>query len=125
MNRKSYTCAFFLFFSVLILPGYDSMAQNAETDKKIKKADAFLNIKDYAQALPLYLELDKTAPKDPQTSYAIGTCYYNLPGEILKSIPYFETALQSKDPNIPPRAYYNLGRAYHLKGDFDKAIEQF
>lgn len=125
MNRKTYTCAFLLFFSTIALYAPESMAQNAEIEKKIKKADAFLNIKDYAQALPLYLDLDRTAPKDPQTSYAIGTCYYHIPGEILKSILYYETALQSKDPNIPARAYFNLGRAYHLNNEFDKAIEQF
>jgi outer membrane protein OmpA-like peptidoglycan-associated protein len=125
MNRKTYTCAFLLFFSTMAFHAPESWAQNAEIEKKIKKADAFLNIKDYAQALPLYLELDRTAPKDPQTSYAIGTCYFNMPGDILKSIPYFETAVQSKDPNIPPRAYFNLGKAYHLNNDFDKAIEQF
>jgi outer membrane protein OmpA-like peptidoglycan-associated protein len=125
MNRKSYTCAFFLFFSVLTFAPYQSQAQNAELEKKIKKADAFLNIKDYAQALPLYLELNRISPKDPQTSYAIGTCYFNMPGEILKSIPYYETAVQSKDANVPPRAYFNLGRGYHLSNQFEKAIEQF
>jgi hypothetical protein len=86
MNRKSYTCAFLLFFSALSFQGYESHAQSAEIEKKIKKADAFLNIKDYSQALPLYLEIDKAAPKDPQTSYAIGVCYFNTPGQVLKSI---------------------------------------
>jgi outer membrane protein OmpA-like peptidoglycan-associated protein len=125
MNRKSYTCAFLLLISSLSFQSYDSFGQSAEIDRKIKKADALLNIKDYAQALPLYLELDKATPNDPQTSYAIGVCYFNMPGQLLKSIPYFEAAIKSKDTGIPPRAHFNLGKGYHLDGKFDAAIEQF
>lgn len=125
MNHKSYTCAFLLAFSVLSMAGNESWAQNAETEKKVKKADAFLNVKEYAQALPLYLDLDKAAPKDPLTQYAIGVCYFNIPGDLLKSVPYFENAVNSKNSGVPPRAYFYLGKAYHLHGKFDEAISLF
>jgi outer membrane protein OmpA-like peptidoglycan-associated protein len=125
MNRKSYACALLLFFLILPLMSYRSLAQGTETEKKVKKADSFLAIKEYAQALSLYLELDKSAPKDPQTNYAIGFCYANLPGELVKAIPYFEFATKSKGAEVPPRAYYYLGKAYHLEGKFDEAINQF
>jgi outer membrane protein OmpA-like peptidoglycan-associated protein len=111
-------------FAFLVFSLTSTLAQT-EIEKKVKKADALLNIKEYKQALPLYQELDKLAPKDPPTNYAIGVCYANLPNEQAKAIPFLEFALKSKNADVPPRANYYLGKAYHMSGKFEEAVESF
>jgi outer membrane protein OmpA-like peptidoglycan-associated protein len=107
-------------FTMLLSPS--AAAQNAEVDKKIKKADALLNVKEYKQALPIYLEIDKLTPNDPLNHYAIGVCYTSLPGEEAKAVPYLLTAVKSKNTDVPPRAQLLLAKAYHQNGQFDEAI---
>jgi tetratricopeptide (TPR) repeat protein len=111
-----------LIATFTLLLGQSAAAQNAEVDKKIKKADALLNVKEYKQALPIYLEIDKLTPNDPLNHYAIGVCYTSLPGQEAKAVPYLLTAVKSKNTDVPPRAQLLLAKAYHQNGQFDEAI---
>ncbi len=113
---------FLLLALIVMLHGFSATAQNTEVEKKIKKADALLNVKEYRQALPLYLDIDKLTPNDALNHYAIGVCYVHLTGEEAKAIPYLETAVKSKNPDVPPRSQFLLAKAYHQKGLYENAI---
>ncbi len=123
MKRFPYTLRWLMVTGALVASCSLAQAQNPEIDKKVKKADALLAVKEYKQALPLYLELDKLAPNDPLNQYAIGYCYSNLPGEETKAINYLQSAIKSKNPDVPAKANLYLGKAYHLKEQYEDAIK--
>src|SRR5690349_16950377 len=94
MYQKIYSA--FLIFLCSFLFSIQLSAQNKAVVAKIDKADKFFLINDFASALSLYLDLDKTEAKDALTNYRIGICYFNL-SQKEKALPYFEYALAHKN----------------------------
>ncbi len=93
----------------------------SDLEKKIQRADALLASKDYKQALPIYLELDKAKPNDPANHYAIGICYTQI-NEAQKATPYLKSAIESKSKDVPDKVYYWYGKSLHLGGKFEEAV---
>jgi outer membrane protein OmpA-like peptidoglycan-associated protein/tetratricopeptide (TPR) repeat protein len=122
MYQKIYSS--FLIFLCSFLFSIQLSAQSKTVIAKIDKADKFFLINDFANALPLYLDLDKTESKDALTNYRIGICYFNL-SQKDKALPYFEYALSHKSENVPDKVYQYAGQLYHLSYQFDEAIQQF
>lgn len=123
MQLKIYPFFITLFISLFL--SCSVFAQSKAVIDKIDKADKFFLINDYASALPLYLELDKTAAKDALTNYRIGICYFNNTLDKLKSLPYLEYALQYKNKDVPEKIHHYLGQIYHLLYRFDEATSNF
>ncbi|MDJ1506601.1 OmpA family protein [Xanthocytophaga agilis] len=123
MNQRLHTLAALLISGALLTVHTDSWAQakNPEVEKRIKKADAFLAAKDYKQAIPVYLELDKLTPNDPANHYALGLCYTQA-GEPQKALPYLKSAIESKNQDVPNKVHFWYGKSLHLSGKFDDAI---
>ncbi|MES2733849.1 MAG: OmpA family protein [Bacteroidota bacterium] len=89
---------------------------------EIEKADFYFRNNDFAKALPMYLQQDKSKPGDPVTNYRIGVCYLSSTNEKGQSISYLELASKSRDENVPTKVYQQLGQAYHLAYRFEEAI---
>lgn len=105
--------------------GQFAQAQSKAVLDKIDKADRYFLVNDFANALTLYLDLDKTQPKDATTSYRIGVCYLSTEEDQLKAIPYLEYALNSKETKLPAKLHLQLGEAYHLAYRCEEAISAF
>ncbi len=98
-------------------------------------AEYYLLYEEYRDALPLYLEIQKSYPNNANIDYRIGQCYLNIPTEKNKSIPYFERAISKitdkyregyfTENKAPKEAYLLYGRALRIDGAFDKALEAF
>ena len=116
-----------LLISVLCTDVF-AQTENKEDNKKINQAGVFFEDGDYAQALPLYLELHKKYPSDAMYNFCLGVSYLslapNVTSEISKerAIPHLEFA--RKTLNIVDITYY-LGRAYHLTYQWNKAMEAY
>ncbi len=125
MNQRLRTLAALLISGALITVHTDGWAQgkSPEVDKKVKKADALLATKDYRQAIPVYLELDKLTPNDPANHYALGLCYTQV-GEPQKALPYLKSAIESKSQDVPNKVHFWYGKSLHLNGKFDEAITE-
>ncbi len=99
------------------------------------EAEYFFVNEDYQDALPYYLQLYEKVPDNANVAYRIGACYLNINGLKNLSIDYLETAAknlsaQHKEGTInqvsaPYEALYDLGRAYLINYQFDKAKETF
>jgi hypothetical protein len=123
MRKNFYTCCISWILSVLLCAHLQAQSKTAIA--RTDKADKFFLINDFASALPIYLELDKTEPKDALTNYRIGLCYFNQADDKLKALPYMEYALANKNDRIPEKIHQYLGQLYHLNYQFDKAIASF
>lgn len=99
------------------------------------EAEYFFMYEDYSDALPIYLQLYEKLPENANLAYRIGACYLNIAGKKNLSVSYLESASKQmsarhKDGTInetsaPYDALYNLGVAYRINYQFDKAKEAF
>src|SRR5690606_25499033 len=98
-------------------------AQNA---KALSGAERYYGIKNYPEALPLFLEAIEAGEKDPMVHYKAGVCYEKSheASEQTKAIPYFEYALKNGS-SLPASVYYDLGMLYLKDENLDKAIAAF
>ena len=89
------------------------------------ESDAYRYYKDlnFHQALPLYIKLDSLEANNPKYIFPIGVSYLYF-NKIDLAIPYLEACKDKKEIKSASLDYY-LGKAYHLNGQFDKAIESY
>jgi tetratricopeptide (TPR) repeat protein len=90
---------------------------------------------DYSDALPYYLQIYEKVPGNANIAYRIGACYLNINGKKNLSIDYLESACKNlsakhKDGSVsqeaaPYDALYDLGKAYLVNYQFDKAKDAF
>jgi len=90
---------------------------------------------DYAEALPLFLELYKQDSTNMNIAFKLGVCYLNSSKERVRSIYYLKKAVTAvsvdykesshKERKTPVIAYNFLGDAYHLNYQFDEAIAAY
>jgi hypothetical protein len=82
-------------------------------------AREYYRIGDYDRALEGYQMLDSLFPENTDYNYKLGICYLhsNLKS---KAYPYLEFAYNQ--PDAPSNIFFELGRAYQLGDEFDKAI---
>ncbi len=78
----------------------------------------------YREALPLLFKANKFNSNNSELNYRLGRCY--LMNAIYKeeAVPHLEKALKL-NPNVAKDIHYQLGKAYHITMDFDKAITEF
>lgn len=94
----------------------------------------FLN-GDYSDALPGYLAIYEKIPENANIAYRIGVCYLNISGSKNLATGYLESAAlkvssKHKEGTIsqvtaPYDAIYELGVAYRINYQFDKAKDAF
>ena len=85
------------------------------------EATLYYNEGDYETALSIYEELYIIDTSYNEINYRIGACMINIRGKEDKAFPYLGRAVVGdiKEAN------YWLGRAYHIKMDFNNAIKYY
>jgi len=86
----------------------------------------------YNEAFSRYKNLLTLDPGNSNILFHCGACCLNIPGNELQAITYLEESVKGvttaykdnshKEPGSPVITHFMLARAYHLNGDFDKAI---
>jgi outer membrane protein OmpA-like peptidoglycan-associated protein/tetratricopeptide (TPR) repeat protein len=89
--------------------------------KQIKAQMKYQN-EDYKAALRLYRDVYLNESENSLINYRIGQCHLAL-GSVDEALEYFEKA--HKLDNYLVGIHSSLGQAYHLKGDLDRAVEEY
>ncbi|HEY5826521.1 MAG TPA: hypothetical protein VIT44_19255, partial [Cyclobacteriaceae bacterium] len=112
-----------LILFLFLLAGTGTWAQNT---KALADAQRYFSIKNYEQALPLYLEAINSGVKDPIAFHQAGICYQKSDdlNQQVKAIPFFENALKV-GKGMAPSVGYELGELYLKNEELEKAIHQF
>ncbi len=114
-----------LTFLSVLLTSYLSYSQSypKEVKKLLQTAEGYMEIEDYQNALPLFVQAEKLVPKDPAISFKTAKCLFELRHEV-KALPYLEAAKKDQDAIEDPEQEFGwmLGSAYHKAHQFDKAI---
>jgi outer membrane protein OmpA-like peptidoglycan-associated protein len=123
----------FLTISAFSQQNVDFTKENFPNDKKglkdainnIETGDTYFYNADYTMyiAIDYYLKANTFNPNNALLNYKLGICYLNSPNKY-KSLDFL-TKAYSLDKNVDPHINFNLGEAYHLNHDFDKAIEYY
>jgi tetratricopeptide (TPR) repeat protein len=119
--------------SIMTLTLLSQEAKNAQ--ESFLEAEYFFMYEDYADALPAYLRLYEKMPDNANLAFRIGVCYLNIAGKKNFSVSYLEAAAKNisakhKDGTIgqiaaPYSALYELGNAYRINFQFDKAKDAY
>lgn len=89
------------------------------------ESDAYRFYRDlnFQEALPIYIKLDSIEANNPKYIFPIGVSYLYF-NKVDLAIPYLEVCKNRKEIKSASIDYY-LGKAYHLNGQFEKAIESY
>lgn len=127
----------YLKLTLLFLVISFGMIKAQSNAKKYSDADFHLLNKNYALALPLYLDVLSSDATNSNLNYKVGVCYLNSASteNKKKAIPYLEKAVTSINNNYEefsqtekkaaPEALFELAKAYHNDYKFDDAIKNF
>lgn len=98
----------------------------AQSSKALSEAEKYFGIRNYEEALPLFVQAIQAGEKDPNVHYKAGVCYQKSTStdEQSKAIGYFEYALKA-GAKLPPSTYFDLGNLYLRNEDIQKAIDAF
>jgi len=101
-----------------------AITSQAQNNKSLADAQRYFGIKNYEQALPLYLDAIKGGVKDPTAFYQAGICYQKSQdlGEQVKAIPLFEEALKD-GKTAPVSLNFDLADLYLKNEQMEKAME--
>jgi tetratricopeptide (TPR) repeat protein len=123
-----------IFFSILFSNSLFSQATSTLQDDFIEAEYFFMN-GDYQDALPFYLRIYEKIPENANIAYRIGACYLNITGKKNLSIDYLEAASRNLSAKVregtisqvsaPYDALYDMGCAYLINYQFDKAKDAF
>ncbi len=125
---------FSLFTLLFLIPGI-AFSQRDSLRTLFLDAESWFLFEEFADALPLYLELLENDPGNDNLNYKIGICLLNDPYQKDKSIEYLLKASDNINPaykensykevTAPPDVLYYLGNAYLVNELLDMAIESF
>mgnify|MGYP005848781077 CR=1 FL=1 len=124
---KLYVSIMFVFLSFS-----PTQAQSREMKEYFNNGLFFYENGDYKEALYNFLMFHSLDTDNANINYKIAMCYFNLPGEELKSIPYLQRASRKisdtyreysiSSTSAPLHTLFFLGKAYRLSGDIDNAL---
>src|SRR5690606_7415572 len=82
----------------------------AQSSKALSEAEKYFGIRNYEEALPLFIQAIEAGEKDPNVHYKAGVCYQKSTStnEQSKAIGYFEYALKA-GAKLPPSTHFDLG----------------
>ena len=112
-----------MFFLIFLVAMQTASAQ--DVNKKISDAEKYFKIRNYEEALKLYLEAIEAGVNDPMVYYRTAVSYENMYeiNEQVKAIPYFEKAIANGMDQLPNTVYFDLAQVYHKDENIEKSIE--
>jgi len=112
-----------IFKIVLFIVVSVSLAYGQD-DKALREADKLFEVRNYDEALPLYISIFEAGQANSDILYKIGKCYIesdNINARV-RSIPFFEKAADSGIDPVPYNFYGDMGRAFFENEQLEKAI---
>lgn len=114
---------YFIFLNLCLFSSLRLSSQTEDNNGNNKAAKDNFTLGNYKGALEEYLLLIKNDSNNLTYNYRIGICYLNTYIDKSKAIPYLLKA--ASDPKVESMVWYELGSAYMVNYQFDKAIENF
>ena len=126
-----------LLLMVFAVNGFAQPFNDPNFKKKFNKADALVYDEAFLEALPLLEDLYKYDTLNANLNHLLGICYLRGKKDHSKAIRLLESASRDvaapdmyqeanwKERKAPGITYYYLGKAYHYKNRFDRAVTNY
>ncbi len=111
------TVTLYIFIHSTSSFGQLSNKVNLETEGK-----KYFQLHDFKSALKVYKELESLFPQEPRYQYFIGRCLLELDEDFSYAVKSLKFSAVKGDNN---NAWFYLGKAYHLKNEFDEAVQAY
>ncbi len=127
----------FVVLAVLCFNGLAQEYGSSDFKKKFGKADALVYDESFLEALPLLEDMYKYDTLNANLNHLLGICYLRGKKDHGKAIKLLESATRDvaspdtyqesnwKERKAPGITYYYLGKAYHYKNRFDRAVSNY
>ncbi len=106
----------------LIIGLNTSVAQQLSNEHGLSPKELFKS-RNYVTALPEYLKMVEKDPENMDFKYKLAQCYLYIDDDKSRVIPLLEEVCSKEKYKL--EALFDLGRAYHLNLEFDKAIKAY
>lgn len=109
---------------ILLVVGIQAYSQEINVSKVTNKAEKLFQVKNYTEALPMYLDLEKAGAEVENLSYKIAKCFSQSEeiNEQIQSIQYFEAIEVSSFERLPQNYYLNFANAYMMNEQVEQAL---
>jgi len=109
---------------ILLVVGFQVYSQEINISKVTNKAEKLFQVKNYNEALPMYLDLEKTGAEVENLSYRIAKCYSQSVeiNERIQSIKYFESIDVSSFKQLPHNYHLDFADAYLMNEQVEQAL---
>lgn len=126
-----------LLLVVVAINGFSQPFDDPNFKKKFNKADALVYDGAFLEALPLLEDLYKYDTLNANLNHLLGICYLRGKKDHAKAIRLLESASRDvappdmyqeaswKERKAPGITYFYLGKAYHYKNRFDRAVTNY
>lgn len=106
-----------------------------ESGKKLERAETLYDGGNYADALPVFLELYAADSSNSNICYKVGSCYLKTGHQHMQATYFLKKAVLGttanysddikKERHAPIKSLKLLGDAFHLNNEFDLAIDSY
>ena len=124
-----------LSFLSLCLIMTQMQAQDKTYKQWFQEAQEYMLYEDYDKALKKYQTIENRGWLNANIAFGIGVCYMNINNQNQNAIPYLLKATANtsatykegnyKEQAAPEEAWFYLGKAYRLNGEYEKAINAY
>ncbi len=115
-----------VFALIIILIGFgkSSFGQDINLSKVKNKAEKLFQVRNYNEALALYLKLEEASAEIENLNYKIAKCLResNEINDRVRSIKYFENISISSFKELPYNYYLDFGDAYYYNEQLDQSL---
>lgn len=112
-----------------------TQAQDKNFKLLFQAAQEHMLFEEYESALGKFSQIERRGQLNSNIAFSMGLCYMNLDNQIQSAIPYLERAIANtsatyrennyKETSAPEEAWFYLGKAYRLDGQYYKAINAY
>jgi len=113
----------------------DESLKTASFKDKFETAKRLMSENLYVYAAKIWDNIIENGNGNGNVNYNAGLCYLNIGSKKEKALPYLQEAekhitkrydpFSFQEKNAPVETYYYLGKAYHVNGKIDKALEAY
>lgn len=119
-------CRLRVFALIILLIGFGkiSFGQDINISKVKSKAEKLFQVRNYNEALVLYLKLEEASAKIEKLNYKIAKCLKesNEINDRVRSINYFENINISSFKELPHNYFLDFGDAYFYNEQLDQSL---
>jgi hypothetical protein len=109
---------------ILLVVGFQAYSQEINISKVKNQAEKLFQVRNYSEALPLFLSLEKAGGEVENLTYKIAKCFSasDETNDVVRSLKYFESIDVGAMDQLPHNFYLDFADAYMVNDQIEQAL---